>query len=381
MKLLVALLLGLCVSLSSPSAMAAPFPKPDAAAWLVVYEGPNGRGILATNNANAKRAVASLTKLMTAHLVLRFAKLDSVIATTPDALVGESVVPLRVGEKQRVGDLLAALVVRSANDSAVMLARAVVLTPESRSALRAAAPKSRGPGTPVARFVALMNAEARRLGLARTGYVSPYGLDAPGAFSTAHDVLQLARLDMADRRFRVLARQRVAVIPGHRLPSRNKLLRSYRSLDGVKTGHTSRAGWNLAASARRASVRIYAIDLGAPNETQRDLDVSRILDWAFARVRPLRLVSSGEVFGSFGTTRAIVTSSFQIIGTGAFGVTRTVELPEKLTHAVRKGERLGSLIVARGATTLATLPLVADRADPGPPSRLDRLWESLASLF
>ena len=191
--------------------------------------------------------------------------------------------PLELGERQTVGALLAALIVHSANDAAVVLAHVTMQQPAAQAAAAQAA-RELGrplPGDPVARFVLLMNAEARRLGLNDTVYRTPHGLDEPGAHSSARDVLKLAQIDMRSPLFRALAGRRAIAIPGHRLETSNTLLAVYAGLDGVKTGHTDEAGWNLAASADRNGMRIYAILLGAPDEAHRDRDVARLLDWGF----------------------------------------------------------------------------------------------------
>ena len=136
-----------------------------------------------------------------------------------------------------------------------------------------------------------------------TVYRTPHGLDEPGAHSSAHDVLTLARLDMASPVFRALARRKVISIPGHpNLPTSNTLLAAYAGLDGVKTGHTDEAGWNLAASAERGGVRLYAILLGAPDEAHRDRDVARLLDWGFDRFQRGTLVRAGQIFGRSATS-------------------------------------------------------------------------------
>ena len=159
---------------------------------------------------------------MTAHLALRYARLDSVEVTGGDAVaVGESAVPLQLGERQSVQALLAALIVHSANDAAVVLAHATMEQPAAQeAAARAARDLHRSlPKDPVARFVLLMNDEARRLGLVDTVYRTPHGLDEPGAHSSAHDVLTLARLDMASPVFRELARATARDHPGTREPA------------------------------------------------------------------------------------------------------------------------------------------------------------------
>ena len=105
---------------------------------------------------------------------------------------------------------------------------------------------------------------------------------------------------MASPIFSALARRRTVTIPGHRLQASNRLLPLYAGLDGVKTGHTDQAGWNLAASADRNGMRLYAILLGAPDEARRDRDIARLLDWGFDRYKRAQLVRAGQSFGRAG---------------------------------------------------------------------------------
>ena len=325
-------------------ALAAPPPKPKAAAWIV--EAPGHGGVLVQHAPDSKREIASLTKLMTAHLALRYARLDSVEVTGADAVaVGESAVPLALGERLSVRSLLAALIVHSANDAAVVLAHATMEQPAAQqAAARAARDLHRSlPVGPVARFVLLMNAEARRLGLVDTVYRTPHGLDEPGAHSSARDVLTLARLDMASPIFREFARRQVVTIPRHaNLPTSNTLLAAYAGLDGVKTGHTDEAGWNLAASAERGGVRLYAILLGAPDEATRDRGVAHLLDWGFDRFEHASLVRAGQAFGHSGKLRVVAATGLSAMLDPGEQVHEHVVLPRRLESpgATRRAPRL-----------------------------------------
>lgn len=367
MRLAAVVLLLLLVPITG--AFAEPPPVPKGAAWIV--DAPGRGGILLQHAPDARREVASLTKLMTAHLVLRYARLDAVAVAGADAIaVGESAVPLELGERQTVRALLAALIVHSANDAAVVLAHATMERPAAQEAVAKAA-RERGqplPADPVARFVMLMNAEARRLGLRDTAYRTPHGLDEPGAHSSARDVLELARLDMASPVFRALARRRVATIPGHLLETSNTLLSVYAGLDGVKTGHTDKAGWNLAASAERGGVRLYVILLGAPNEPIRDRDIARLLDWGFDRYQHARLVRAGQSFGSAGQVRLVAARSLSTMLDPGEQVRERVVLPRRLNERVRAGQRLGYVELRSTRGVIGRVPLIADRAGGGPPA-------------
>jgi D-alanyl-D-alanine carboxypeptidase (penicillin-binding protein 5/6) len=351
-------------------ALAGQPPVPKAAAWIV--EAPGHGGLLLTHGADSKREIASLTKLMTAHLVLRYTPLGTVAVTGPDAVaVGESSVPLALGETQTVRSLLAALIVHSANDAAVVLAHATMDQPAAQKAAVTAARKLHRPlpGDPVARFVLLMNAEARALGMRDTVYRTPHGLDEPGAHSSAHDVLTLARVDMASPVFRALARRKAVTIPGHpNLPTSNTLLAAYAGLDGVKTGHTDEAGWNLAASAERGGVRLYAILLGAPDEAHRDRDVARLLDWGFDRFQRGTLVRAGQIFGRSGTVSAVAAKGLSAMLDPGEQVRSRVVLPRRLNSPVQAGERLGYVELRSSRGLLGRVPLVASGAGGGHPA-------------
>jgi D-alanyl-D-alanine carboxypeptidase (penicillin-binding protein 5/6) len=342
------LALAVCAALLSPAlAGAQPPPRPAAAAWLVFA--PGHGGLIAAHGIDARRPVASLTKLMTAHLVLGSGGLARVAVVGPDAAsVGESTVGLRAGEHQTLGALLAALVIHSANDAAVALADRVAGSQ--------------------ADFVRHMNREARRLGLRGTGYRTPYGLDTPGQVSTARDVLALSLLDMRDPRFRALVALRAAQIPGHAFTTRNTLLGRYAGLDGVKTGHTDLAGWNLSASAVRDGLRLYAVVLGSPNEARRDADVARLLDWGFDDFRPLTLVRRGQAFASVpvpyggGSVAALATASYEpLAGPRDRYSLRVVHL-DHAPRPLARGAPLGEVQVVDRGRVVARVPLVAARA-------------------
>jgi D-alanyl-D-alanine carboxypeptidase (penicillin-binding protein 5/6) len=270
-----------------------------------------------------------------------------------------------------VRSLLAALIVHSANDAAIVLAHATMDQPAAQAAaIRAARALHRPlPRDPVARFVLLMNAEARALGLRETVYRTPHGLDEPGAHSSAHDVLTLARLDMTSPVFRSLARRQSVTIPGHAmLPTSNTLLATYAGLDGVKTGHTDEAGWNLAASAERDGVRLYAVVLGAPNEAVRDDDVARLLDWGFDRFGRATLLRAGQVFGRSGALAVVAARGISARLDPGEQVRERVVLPRRLNSPVRAGQQVGYVELRSARGLLGRVPLVADRTGGGRPA-------------
>jgi serine-type D-Ala-D-Ala carboxypeptidase (penicillin-binding protein 5/6) len=180
------------------AAHAATTPPPPVLARAFIVENPATGEVLAQHGAFARVPIASLTKLMTVVVALEHARWNAVVRVRADAAaVGESTVHLRAGERLRVGDLVKAALIQSANDAAVALADYV------------------GRGDRQA-FVSMMNEKAEALGLERTHFIRPDGLDVQGHYSTAKDVTTLAEFAMRNPRIRATVRVRNDTIPGGR---------------------------------------------------------------------------------------------------------------------------------------------------------------------
>ena len=233
--------------------------------------------VLFERNADAGRAMASTTKVMTALLALE--RLDEprvvTIGSGPPR-VGEESLRLRQGERLTVRQLLLGLLVKSANDAGVALAEAV-------------------DGSEAA-FVRRMNRKAAALRLTATHYVTPYGLDRPGHQTSARDLAHLWEVAMRRADFRSLVATRGARIPGRPLSLRrfvttNQLLGSYHWTVGGKTGYTNRAGRCLVASASRGGRRLVAVALGSPNAFA---DVQALFEYGFVSYVRARLAGRGQ---------------------------------------------------------------------------------------
>jgi D-alanyl-D-alanine carboxypeptidase (penicillin-binding protein 5/6) len=307
--------------------------------------------VLLAHGARARVPIASITKLMTVLLTLEHARLDAVVTVSPQAAaVGESTVSLRAGERLTVRELLEAALIASANDAAYALAVYVGHGSEPR-------------------FVAMMNARARQLGLLDTHFVRPDGLDAPGHVSSAHDVTYLARLLMHRAVVRDIVRQRVATVSnGHVLRTWNDLLYSYPGIFGVKTGHTSEAGWNEVGAARRGGVSIYATLLGSPDRSTRNRDLAALLEWGFSRyerVRPIlkgRMYAEAEVGYGRGPLGLMASGSPIVVARMDKPLLRRVVFPDVASLPVSRGQSLGQVRIYQDGRLLAAVPLVAERS-------------------
>jgi len=349
-------LLALAAGAPSASArLAAPPPLTAPAAILV--EASTGTPVL-SRAALSERPIASTTKLMTALITLERARLSSVFtAPAYAAAPAESRIGLRPGERMRVDDLLRALLLPSANDAAATLAVGV--------------------GGSRVRFVAEMNAEARKLGLRHTHYTTPVGLDDPGNFSDAADLARLAILDRRNPFFARTVDERQAVLrSGDHLrviTNRNTLLGVAPWINGVKTGHTLQAGDVLVGSGTRHGLTFISVVLGAPSEAARDADSLALLRYGFANFGLVRAVRAGQLLGERpvrdgGGERAQIVAGGGSTPVLAHGrrVTLALEVPAELRGPLPARARVGTLAVRSGRAVLARIPALSARAVAGP---------------
>lgn len=260
--LLCLLLLCLC---ATPAVAANPFPRAATAYLVKTPDNPPSPGW--AQQADRRLPPASLTKVMTALLVLETTSPAGVVTVTQaSAAETGSRLKLRVGDSFLVRDLLAATLIRSANDAAHALAVHVA-------------------GSEAA-FAKKMNQRAAKLGLRNTQFVNAAGLDHPLHYSSANDLARIAQEALKHPLFRdLVGTAQSAIKPLNRdeiypLETSNKLLTSYEGMLGVKTGYTSKAGRCLIALAERNGQQVLLVLLNAP---QRWESAAAILDRAFAQ--------------------------------------------------------------------------------------------------
>jgi serine-type D-Ala-D-Ala carboxypeptidase (penicillin-binding protein 5/6) len=213
-----------------------------------------------------------------------------------------------------------------------------------------------------------MNKRARQLGLADTHYVRPDGLDAPGHVSSARDVTTLARLLMRRAIVKqIVGRQRATIAGGRILHTWNDLLGTFPGVFGVKTGHTSAAGWNEVASVDRRGAVVYATILGAPDRSTRNDDLTGLLRWGLSRYRSIPVTRARHVYA-----KVQVGYGRGPLGLVADQVVRPVRIDQPLVQRVVAkavaplpvfaGEVLGEIRVYQGPRLIAHRPLVAEHA-------------------
>ena len=250
------------------AALAIAAPCTARAEALLLVEADSGR-VLQAENATYPWYPASVTKLMTAYVTLKAVKegritLDSLFTVSPVASAqSPSKMGFRPGTQVTVDNALKMMLVKSANDMAVVLAEGV--------------------GGSIDGFSALMNQNAQRLGMTQTSYVNPNGLPADGQITSARDLAILARAIIRDLPEYEYFVHIPSIRYGRRITQNfNKLIGRYPGADGFKTGFICASGYNLVASATRDGKRLIAVVLGASSGQARAVKAAQLLERGFA---------------------------------------------------------------------------------------------------
>jgi D-alanyl-D-alanine carboxypeptidase (penicillin-binding protein 5/6) len=294
---------------------------------------------------------------MTALLTFERAKLSTTLtAVRYRAAPAESVIGLRAGERLTVADLMRGLLLASANDAAATLAARVGGSREA--------------------FVRRMNRRARQLGLRDTHYANPIGLDEAGNHSSAEDLVKLTLILRRNAFFRAVTNLPSATLKTGSHPrtilNRNVLVRNVPAVNGVKTGHTSTAGYVLVGSATRNGITVVSAVLGEPNEGARDADSLTLLRYGLGRYHRIAGTRRGA---TYATARlAHRDASVNLVATRT--VRRTVRRDERLTPRVigapreiegplPAGARMGTIELRWRGRTVDRVALVTAHAVSG----------------
>lgn len=326
-------------------------------------------------NADEELPMASTTKIMTAIVVLENASLEEhVVISERASATGESSAWLEKGEVLTVDQLLHALMVQSANDSATALAEHVAGSVES--------------------FVEMMNRKCEELGAAHTHFANPHGLDERGHYTTARDLALIASYAMKNHVFRELVVSDGYQIPwpGHPYPrvleNRNKFLKLYPYANGIKTGYTDRAGKCLVASASRDGRELISVILNG-GDSYWDQTIM-LMNYGFDCFARVEYAYAGQVLarvqvGDFPRKTVALTAGRDL----AFTVRRdhlsrflvaTLSYPRWLPYPVVKGQEIGQLAAGEGSPDEIREPVMSEAACR-PPNFLARIFAFLYSVL
>ena len=326
----------LWVALGAAAAQAAPYAA-------MVMDARTGE-VLHSRNADTRLHPASLTKMMTLYITFEAVRngelsLDQKITISRNAAAEPpSKLGLRSGQKIALRYLIRAAAVKSANDAATALGEAV-------SGSEAA-------------FARRMTRTAKALGMTRTTFKNAHGLTETGHMSTARDMTILGRHILYDYPEYYNLFSRTSTHAGIKTVANTnrRLLGSYRGADGIKTGYTRAAGFNLVASAKRGDERIIATVFGGKSSTTRNARVAELLDMGFKRApsyAKLRRPARPAYQGNQGTQFASATGS---------GAGKTIRLTGAVKSSLRPKPRPGAaaqpVLVAEADTAEALDPEV-----------------------
>lgn len=328
------------------------------AASVLLMDAGTGTVIL-EKNADEKRPVASVTKLMTILLVLealdegKITLEQEVTVSKAAAGMGGSQALLDAGGIYPLSELLKSLIIASANDSAVALAELLMGSEEN--------------------FASAMNRRAQELGLNDTHYVNASGLPAEGQYTTARDVAELSREVLKHPTYFEYSGiwMDEIVHKGGRvtqLVNTNRLIRFYEGADGVKTGSTNEAKYCVSATAKRGDERFLAVVLGAPTGAKRFELAGKLLNYAFENYYTKTFLVKGQVIDkqipvSGALSRSISASALcdlsVLVKRGEEkNWTMEFNLPKCVRAPQRKGEVIGQAIALRCGERVTNVPIV-----------------------
>lgn len=343
------------------AALSMPQPPAIMAGSYVLMDYTTGQ-ILAANNEHQQRNPASLTKLMTGYVVDRAIDShritpDDVVTVGKDAWAkdnpvfeGSSLMFLKAGDRVTVRDLSRGLIVDSGNDACVALADYVAGDQPQ--------------------FVSMMNDYVHKLGLKDTHFETVHGLDAPGQHSSAYDLAVLSRAIIhGEPAFYHMYSEKSLTWNGITQQNRNGLLWDKTlNVDGLKTGHTSGAGFNLIASSVDGKRRLIAVIMGADSPKGREEQARKLLHWGQQTFDTVEILQKGK---KVGTERVWYGKNEQV----AVGTDRDfwLTLPkaqlanvkakylldrERLDAPLDANEKVGEIELYNGDTIIARMPLV-----------------------
>ena len=319
---------------------------------------------------------ASLTKMMTAYVVfsaLRQKKLDiaqEVTVSERAAKAPGARMFATAGQRVALGDLLKGLIVQSANDAAIALAEAAAGSEEA--------------------FVAAMNGQAKRLGLAQTQFANATGQPAPGHYASARDMAKLAGAIMRDfpEHYPLYALREFAFNRMNQA-NRNRLLWTDPTVDGVKTGFTEAAGYCLVASAKRGERRLVSVVMGAQSDGLRTSESQKLLNFGFLAYDTRRLYAKGDTLATpaiYKGTKAAVRVGLErdawvTLPRDRFtGLAAVVETRQPFVAPLAAGQKAGIMKITRDNVAVAEFPVIA-LEDVPVAGFLSRGWDTLRLLL
>lgn len=350
------LIFGWALAASAAMAAVPPAPKLPADAYFLM-DATTGQ-VLVDHNGDLALPPASLTKIMTSYVLAEEveagrASLDDMITVSRKAwsqnptFNGSSLMWIEPGKPVSLADLERGIVISSGNDASVAVAEHLAGTEAS--------------------FVDVMNQLALELGLTNTIFRNPHGLPHPEHRSTARDLakLSVALINSYPEHYKIY-KERSFTYNGIKQFNRNSLLRSDSTVDGLKTGYTSEAGYGLVASAQRDDMRLVSVVLGSASTRSRTSESSSLLNYGFRFFQNLRPLSAEVTLvepkvwkGAADSVYAGVLKSIVLtVPRERSAADIEIITDEQLEAPLLRGDEIGMVRVVRGGELIYETPLV-----------------------
>lgn len=355
-----ALFIGLFSALTLSQSLAAvvipPPPTIDAKGYLLI-DFASGK-VIAEQNADVQLPPASLTKMMTSYVIgnelaLGNIKDSDMVTISENAwsknFPDSSKMFIEVGKQVSVADLNMGIIVQSGNDACVAMAEHIAGSEDA--------------------FASMMNAHAQKLGMTSTNFVNTHGLHNAEHYTSPRDMATLAKAlitDVPDEY--ALYKEKEFTFNGIKQYNRNSLLWDKSlNVDGIKTGHTSDAGYSLVSSATQGGMRLIAVVMGADSERARKVESKKLLKYGFRFFETVTPYQAGEVFvahrifmGDKDTVELGIAQSTPItIPRGqSKNLKASFELDKKLEAPLAKGTMVGKFYLQLEGEDVASYPLV-----------------------
>lgn len=318
--------------------------------------------ILLEKDSHEKRPIASVTKIMSMLLVMeavdsgKLSLDDKVPVSDHSYSMGGSQVWLKPGEVFTVDEMMKAVAIHSANDATVALAEKIAGSEDA--------------------FVALMNDKAKELGMNDTNFLDCTGLTDDGHYSSAYDIAVMSR-ELINKHPKILdytTKWLDSFRPGDHqvtLNNTNKLIKFYQGANGLKTGFTTKAGYNLSAAAKRNNLQLIGVVLGEPDSNTRFAEAQKLLDYGFINFQVTKAGSKGDEIADVSIKKGVKVKVKGILGDdvnlvlnkGQKGkITNDTVLEQNITAPVKEGQKLGEVVYKIGDNEVGRADIVAQSA-------------------
>ncbi|GAA0346925.1 D-alanyl-D-alanine carboxypeptidase DacF [Bacillus carboniphilus] len=315
--------------------------------------------VLYEKNSNEKLPPASMTKVMTMLLIMEALDsgkitMDEKVRTSEHAAsMGGSQIFLEPGEEMTVKEMLQGIAIGSGNDASVAMAEHIAGSEEE--------------------FVKMMNDKTKELGLKNTNFQNPTGLPAQDHYSSASDMAVMAKEllkyeTITDFTGLYEAYLRENTDKKFWLVNTNRLVKFYDGVDGLKTGFTHEAKYCLTATAKKDGMRVIAVVFGAPTPKDRNAQISKMLDYAFAKYKTHPMYDKDSVIakatvskGQNNKVEVVTSESISLLtqkGEKIDDVEKKITINDKIQAPLKKGDKVGHLRLVKNGKVLVDSPLV-----------------------